>query len=87
MSRVEPEAFGDDELVKVFLAATISEARRAEVILTERGVNYVVKPEAFGHSLLGSPRVGAIFYVQVGQAQYCGAALMEAGLARGVLVD
>ena len=74
-------------MAAVFLAATLREARRAEALLTERGVNYVVKAEQFGHSLLGSPRVGAIFYVQVSQAEYCGSQLVAAGLGLGVLID
>ena len=79
--------FGGQELAAVFLAATLREARRAEALLTERGVNYVVKTEQFGHSLLGSPRVGAVFYVQVSQVDYCGSQLVAAGLGRGVLID
>lgn len=87
MPQVSPDVFGGQELAAVFLAATLREARRAEALLTERGVNYVVKTEQFGHSLLGSPRVGAVFYVQVSQAEYCGSQLVAAGLGRGVLID
>jgi hypothetical protein len=87
MARVDPEVFGDKELVTVFLGATVSEARRAESLLTDLGIDYVVKPEPFGRSLLGSPRVGAIFYVPVDQAERCSAELVAAGLARGVIMD
>jgi hypothetical protein len=86
MSQVDPDALGGQELAAVFLAATLAEARRAEVVLTDRGVTYAVKTEQFGHSLLGSPRVGAVFYVQASQADYCGSQLVAAGLGRGVLV-
>ncbi len=87
MPLVDPEVFGDKELTKVFLAPTIAEARRAEAVLSERGIDYIVKPEAYGRTLFGSPRVGAVFYVQVSQAEYCGAQLVAAGLGWGVLVD
>jgi hypothetical protein len=87
MPQVSLDVFGGQELAAVFLAATLREARRAEALLTERGVNYVVKTEQFGHSLLGSPRVGAVFYVQVSQVDYCGSQLVAAGLGRGVLID
>ena len=87
MPQVSLDVFEGLELAAVFLAATLREARRAEALLTERGVNYVVKTEQFGHSLLGSPRVGAVFYVQVSQAEYCGSQLVAAGLGLGVLAD
>jgi hypothetical protein len=87
MPRVDPEVFGDEELVEVFLAATFSEAQRAEVVLTAQGVDYVVKPEQFGHTVFGSPRVGALFYVQISQAEYCGSQLVAAGLGAGVLIS
>jgi hypothetical protein len=87
MGQVEAEAFGERELVRVFMAATIAEARRAEKLLTDRGVDYVVQPEPLGRTLFGSLRVGAAFYVEVGQAQYCGVQLVAAGLGRGVLIE
>jgi hypothetical protein len=87
MGLVDAEVFGDEKLVKVFLAPTMSEARRAEAVLTERGVNYVVKPEAYGRTLFGSPRMGAVFYVQGSHAAYCGEQLVAAGLGWGVLIE
>ena len=79
--------FGDQELVRVFVAATVREAKRAEALLTDRGVNYIVRPEAFGRTLFGSPRVGAAFYVLASQAEYCGSQLVAAGFGLGVLID
>ncbi len=87
MARMEPEMFREEELVRVFVAATLREAKRAEALLTERGVHYIVQPEAFGRTLFGSPRVGAVIYVPAGQAAYCGAQLEAAGLGLGVLID
>jgi len=87
MARVEGDAFGDRELARVFMAATVAEARRAEALLTERGVDYVVRAEPLGRSLFGSLRMGAAFYVEVQQAQYCGSLLVAEGFGLGVLID
>jgi hypothetical protein len=87
MARVDAESFGDRELARVFVAATIAEARRAEGLLSERGVDYVVQAEPLGRSLFGSLRMGAAFYVEIGQAPYCGSQLIAAGLGIGVLID
>ena len=87
MARVEPEAFADRELRRVFIAATLAEALRAEEVLTERGVDYIVEVELLGRTLLGSDRYGAAFYVVFSQARYCGSQLVAAGLAPGVLID
>ncbi len=87
MPRLDPEAVGDRELARVFVAPTLAEARRAEAVLSEQGIEYVVQPEPLSRSLLGSPRYWAAFYVETAHARYCGAALTAAGLAAGVLVD
>ena len=87
MARVDPEAFADRELTRVFIAATLAEALQAENVLTERGVDYVVEVELLGRTLLGSDRYGAAFYVMFSQAPYCGSQLVAAGLAPGVLID
>ena len=50
-------------------------------------MDYVVEVEPYGRTLLGSPRNGAAFYVADGQALYCGAQLIAAGLGRGVLIE
>ena len=87
MARVEPEAFADQELTRVFIAGTFAEALRAEELLTGHGVNYVVQVEPFGRTLLGSLRHGAAFYVACGQAQHCAFQLVAAGLEEGVLFE
>ena len=87
MGRLEREALGHRELVQVFIAHTLAEARQAEELLTERGVNYAAEVEALGRTLFGAPRNVVIISVEVGQGQYCGSQLVAAGLGRGVLVD
>jgi len=87
MARVESETLADRDLVEVFIARTLNEARRAEELLTDRGVDYAVQVEFFARSLFGSPRYGAMFYVTVSQAQYCRAALVAGGLEPGVVEE
>lgn len=87
MARVDPEVLASSELVCVFIATTLAEARRAEELLTLQGVDYVVSVERFGTTLFGSARHGAAFHVVEGQAVYCGSKLIEAGLGLGVLID
>ena len=87
MARVEPETLADRDLIEVFIARTLDEARRVEGLLTDRGVDYVVQVELFGRTLFGSPRYGAMFYVTVGQAQYCRSALAVAGFEQGIVEE
>ncbi len=87
MARVEAETLADRDLIEVFIARTLDEARRVEGLLTDRGVDYVVQVEQFSRTLLGSPRYGAMFYVVVGQAQYCRSALAAAGFERGIVEE
>jgi len=63
----------------------LAEARRAEDVLTGRGVRYFVQAEPFGRTLLGFSRTGATFYVAAEQADFCAGVLEAAGLARGVV--
>lgn len=86
MARVDPEEFGDQELARIFMTPKLAEARRAEDVLTERGVSYIVLAEPFGRTLLGLPRTGASFYVAAEHADYCADVLEAAGLARGVVM-
>ncbi len=78
---------GGQEFAKVFMAATLAEAKEAEELLTLRGVNYTVEVEEAGRTLFGSPRNVAIISVEASQLQYCGLQLSEAGLGSGVLID
>ena len=87
MARVESETLADRDLIEVFIARTLDEARRVEGLLTDRGVDYVVQVELFGRTLFGSPRYGAMFYVTVGQAQYCRSALAAADFGRGIVEE
>jgi hypothetical protein len=87
MPRVDPELFATEEVVRVFVAFKLAEARLAEALLDERGVEYVVVVEPIGRTLFGSPRNGAVFSVQVAKADDCRTILRHGGLAAGVLSE
>jgi hypothetical protein len=84
MSRVELEELLDPE--QIFIAGTLRLARRAEAWLMTAGIDYVVKVESVGRSILfGTERMGAVFYVTSNQAAHCRQQLTAAGLGAGVL--
>ena len=87
MPIVGEEGFGDRPVLRIFLAVNVREARCVEGILDERGINYFVRVEPFGHTLFGSERHGATFFVDASQGDYCERLLIEAGLEVGVLRD
>jgi hypothetical protein len=87
MARVDVDRFDDRRVSRVFVAVSLAEARQAEAILNDHGVDYVISVEPCGTSLFGSPRSGAWFYVDVGQAEYCRSKLAAAGLDIGVVED
>ena len=87
MPLVHEETFGDRPIARIFFAARVREARRAEEALDARGIEYFVRLETWGRTLFGSPRTGAAFYVDPDRADECEAALMTAGLEIGIVRD
>jgi hypothetical protein len=87
MGRVEPDAHTGQELSRVFVAFKLRDARRAEDVLSANDVAYVVTVEAFGRTLFGSLRNGAVFAVAEDAASHAAALLARAGLGMGLLVD
>ncbi len=85
MARVDVDDFADQEVSRIFIAAALSEAKRAEVVLTEGDVDYAVSVELFRAGLLTRPRHGAVFYVGSAQAARCREVLSASGLGRGVI--
>lgn len=85
MPMVEQDALGESTPVRIFLAATVTEARRVERCLDQLGVNYFVRVEPVGRTLFGSVRQGAAFFIDAGQAVACENALVQAGLGAGVV--
>jgi hypothetical protein len=62
--RREPEHFGDQELVLVYIAKKLKEALALEEVLTRAEFDYLVEPDRYrGGVLFVTERVGAFFYV------------------------
>lgn len=87
MPIVDEESFGGRRLARIFLAPTVSEARRVEAVLDQHGIEYTVRVEPCGRTLFGSTRQGAAFFVDETLADSCDAALVQAGLEAGVIRD
>jgi hypothetical protein len=87
MPRIDPDELGENELARIFIAATMVEARRAEEILTATEIRYAVVAEPIGRTLFGSPRNAAVFYVVASDADSTAAVLVAAGMETGVVRD
>ena len=87
LARLDPDALADRELHLVFIARNTSEARRAEELLTEVGVDYTLDFEPFFHAgIFGvGTLTGVGFFVLSSQAAYCRELLRDRGLAIGVI--
>jgi hypothetical protein len=60
----DPEFFGDREMILVYVAKRLREARAVEQTLDAGGLDYAVQPEHYtGGVFFTSRRVGAFFYV------------------------
>ena len=87
MTLKDENATGERPLARIYLAATVSEARRVEAVLDQLDVEYSVRVEPCGRTLFGSTRQGAAFFVDAAQADLCDAALVQAGLGAGIVRD
>jgi hypothetical protein len=87
MPRVDEDVFGERRAARIFLAATVSEARRVERVLDQLGVDYFVRVEPCGMTLFGSTRQGAAFFVDASSTDSCEQALVQAGLGAGIVRD
>ncbi len=75
--RREPDFFGEQELVLIYVARRLKEALSVEKAFNATGIDYTVVPTRYmGGVLFRSQRVGAFFYV----------APLSAGPARGSLL-
>jgi len=61
--RREEEFFGEQELVLIYIAKRLREAKKAEDTLTEAGIDYLVEPDKYrGGVLFVRELIGAFFY-------------------------
>jgi hypothetical protein len=62
--RREPEFFGEEELILVYIAKKLKEALAVEALFTESELDYLVEPDTYtGGLIFRSQRTGAFFYV------------------------
>lgn len=91
MARIAFEDFGEgEEVVRIYLARELSEAKRVEAALTETGIEYAVEVEPYRtvmSSIFFSEYKGAAFYVLADQEDFCRRILREAGLTVGIAED
>jgi hypothetical protein len=89
MARISMDDFPEGrEIVRVYLAAALDEARRVEEVLDRSAVAYAVEVETFTRPsflLAGSARSGAGFWVDQSEAEASIDALEAAGLLRGLV--
>lgn len=63
--RRDPDFFGEQDLVLIYIAKRLKEALALESVLTAAGLDYLVEPDHYtGGIIFRSSRVGAFFYVQ-----------------------
>jgi hypothetical protein len=63
--RRQPDDFGDEPLVLVYIARKLREALALEELLTSSGVDYLVEVDQYSGGLIfRSQRAGAFFYVR-----------------------
>ena len=89
MALVDWDAFGDEKVIRVYLAGKLREAKNVENTLNGHGIDYAVEIEPFVVYLFGFLRrehKGVAFYVLPGQVDLSREKLQEAGLVKG-LVD
>lgn len=90
MPLLPPDAFAEQEIDCVYIAARRSEAKNVETALSARGIDYVVGIEPFETTLLGLFRIerdGVGFYVVAAQGPLSRQVLRDAGLVQGLVDD
>ena len=90
MPRIDPlelEEAGEKELARIFIAATLAEAKQAEDVLTAHDVRYAVVAEPIGRTLFGSARNAAVFYVLAADEDASVSVLINNGLEYGVVKE
>jgi hypothetical protein len=89
MARITMDDFGEGrEIVRVYLASALDEARRVEEVLERVGISFAVEVETFTRPsflVAGSARSGAGFWVDGSEADASIDALEKAGLLRGLV--
>jgi hypothetical protein len=82
---VDPDDFAERDLARIYIAATMAEARLVEAAFEARAIRYLVHADPMGRTLFGSPRHLAVFYVLAEEASVSEQVLIESGLEAGVV--
>lgn len=78
--RREPDYFGDEELVLLYIARRLKEALKLEALLTEAALDYLVEPDRYtGGIIFRTERVGAFFYIAPAAEEPARRVLIEHG--------
>ena len=78
--RREPDYFGEQELVLVYVAKRLKEAFAVEKALEDGALDYAVVPTHYtGGLLFRSQRIGAFFYVTPQSAERARALMLDCG--------
>jgi hypothetical protein len=86
MGKKSLEEFLIDERERIFIAVNLGEAKKAEEILNENGIDYAVNIEPYYRmSPFQTEHRGAAFYVKSEHADFCRKILKEKGLGVGVV--
>ena len=86
MGRVTEDDFADKDIARIYIAQSISEATTIEQILTENNVDYLIEIEQYTRpSILTSPiQTGVVFYVLLGQVDFCKRIIESKGMSKGI---
>ncbi|HUA86602.1 MAG TPA: hypothetical protein VMB85_22240 [Bryobacteraceae bacterium] len=80
--RQEPDFFGEQELVLIYVAKKLKEALQLEKVLSDAGFDYLVEPDKYaGGIIFRSERIGAFFYVDERSEPAARALMQNAGFA------
>jgi hypothetical protein len=80
--RRDPEHFGEQELVLVYVARKLKHALQIEGVLTDGGIDFAVEADKYvAGFLFRKERVGAFFYVAPENEQAARQVLEQAGHA------
>jgi hypothetical protein len=76
--RRQPDDFGEEPLVLVYIARKLREALALEELLTSSGIDYLVEVDQYtGGIIFRSQRAGAFFYVRETERDSAAALLRE----------
>ena len=79
--RQEEAFFGEQELVLVYIAKRLREAKKIEDMFEAAGLEYLVEPDSYrGGVLFVRELIGAFFYVAEVQEEKARACLVTAGI-------